>query len=151
MAGILDVRNLSAPVNSQIEIQFDVTLASTLSDGTVVANQADLIGTVKLADSDDPNVNGQADPSVEGDEDPTVVVVAVPPVGPLLKENIQATAAVGEAFSYRITVPETPYPYPIYDVQITDDLSASAADLRFLSVSKISGSGAWTMRSRRFR
>jgi uncharacterized repeat protein (TIGR01451 family) len=143
-AGILDVRNLTAPANSEIRVQFDITLDSALTDGTVVANQADLIGSVKLADSDDPNINGQADSSVEGDEDPTLVVIVVPPVGPLLKENTQTTASVGEAFRYQVTVPETPYPYPIYDVQITDDLTASAADLRFLSVSKISGSEAWT-------
>jgi len=143
-AGILDIRNLSVPVNSEISLQFDIVLDPAVIDGTVVANQAELIGNVKLADSDDPNINGQADPNVVGDEDPTEIVVAIAPVGPLLKENTQATASVGETFRYRITVPETPYPFPIYDVQITDDLTASAADLRFLNVSRISGSGAWT-------
>ena len=45
-------------------IQFDVTLASAITNGTVVTNQAQLLaGTVKLADSDDPNVNGQSDPT----------------------------------------------------------------------------------------
>ncbi|NIT96732.1 MAG: hypothetical protein GWN79_15630, partial [Actinobacteria bacterium] len=87
--------------------QFDIALDPSLADGTVATNQADLIGgTITLAVSDDPNVNGQADPDVQGDEDPTRVVVATVPVGPLLKENTQATASVGEAFSYRITVPE---------------------------------------------
>jgi uncharacterized repeat protein (TIGR01451 family) len=142
-AGILDIRNLSVPANSEILVQFDITLDSTLTDGTVVANQADLISTVKLADSDDPNINGQADPDVAGDEDPTRVVIATVPVGPLLKENTQPTASVGETFSYQITVPETPYPFPVYDVQLTDDLTASAADLRFLGVTKITGSEPW--------
>ena len=143
-AGILDIRNLSVPANSEILVQFDITLDSTLIDGTVVLNQADLISTVKLADSDDPNINGQADPNVAGDEDPTRVVIAMVPIDPLLKENTQATASVGESFSYRITVPETPYPFDIYDVRITDDLGASAADLRFLGVTKIAGSQPWT-------
>jgi uncharacterized repeat protein (TIGR01451 family) len=143
-AGILDIRNLSVPANSEIVVQFDITLDSSLTDGAVVTNQADLIGTVKLADSDDPNVNGQADPEVEGDEDPTRVVIVTVPVGPLLKQNTQATASVGEAFRYRITVPETPFPFPMYDVQIVDDLSASAADLRFVGVTRIAGSGSWT-------
>ncbi len=66
------------------------------------------------------------------------------PPDPLLKENTQSEAAVGEAFTYRITVPATPYDFPIYDARIIDDLSASGADLRFLSVAKISGSGSWT-------
>ncbi len=142
-AGIIDIRNLSVAANSEILIQFDITLDPTLADGTVVLNQADLISTAKIADSDDPNINGQSDPDVAGDEDPTQVVIGTVPVGPLLKENTQATAAIGEAFSYRITAPETPYAFPIYDVQITDDLTASAADLRFLSVTKIAGSEPW--------
>jgi hypothetical protein len=44
-------------------------------------------------------------------------------------------------FRYRVTVPETPYAYPIYDVRITDDLTASSADLRFVSVAKVSTGG----------
>ncbi len=144
-AGILDIRNLDVPASSQILIQFDITLDSNLTDGTLVLNQADLISAgVDIADSDDPNVNGQADPSVAGDEDPTQVVIATLPIGPLLKANTQATASVGEPFRYRISVPETPYPFDVYDVEITDDLTASAADLRFVSVSKIAGSQPWT-------
>jgi uncharacterized repeat protein (TIGR01451 family) len=143
-AGILDVRNLDIPAFGQVQIQFDITLAAGVAEGTLVTNQADLIGTVKLADSDDPNVNGQADPDVVGDEDPTQVLIATIPVDPLLKEITQPTASVGEVFSYRITVPELPYPLPLYDVKILDDLGDSAADLRFVGVTKISGSEPWT-------
>ncbi len=74
----------------------------------------------------------------------TETTVPVPAPDPLLKENTQASAQVGESFTYRITVPATPYAFPIYDVRIHDDLVASAADLRFIDVTKISGSGAWT-------
>ena len=69
------------------------------------------------------------------------------PVGapdPLTKANSQATAAIGEPFTYRITIPSAPYPLPMHDVRILDDLSASAADLTFISVAKVSGSGDWT-------
>jgi uncharacterized repeat protein (TIGR01451 family) len=142
-AGLLDIRNLSVPQNGEIAIQFDITLDLTLLEGVVVVNQADLIDTVKIADSDDPNVNGPADPNVPGDEDPTRVVISTTVPGPLLKENTQATASVGESFRYRITVPATPQPIDLFDVLITDDLTSSAADLRFVAVTKISGSGAW--------
>jgi uncharacterized repeat protein (TIGR01451 family)/fimbrial isopeptide formation D2 family protein len=144
-AGVLDIRNISLPAFSDVSVQFDITLNAALLDGTVVTNQADLVGStgVKLADSDDPNVNGQADPSVAGDEDPTrVVIEAIPPTA-LLKESTQATATIGEAFSYRVTIPSTPHSAPLYDVRITDDLNASAADLEFVSVTKISGTGSW--------
>src|SRR3989475_1256783 len=86
--GVIDIRNLSLPVNGEVLIQFDITLASTLSNGTVVANQSTLgpidqfnfpnvipvPGTVVLL-SDDPNVNGTADPTVSGDKDPTRVTI----------------------------------------------------------------------------
>ena len=75
-AGILDLRNLSLPAASEVSIQFDVRLVSALPNATVVTNQAQLLaGSTKLADSDDPNVNGQSDPSVAGDEDPTRVQI----------------------------------------------------------------------------
>ena len=143
-AGILDIRNLTLPADSEVSIQFDITLSAALLDGTVVTNQADLLGTVKLADSDDPNVNGQADPSVPGDEDPTRVVIEAVAPPALAKVNTQATATIGEAFSYLITVPSIPHTAPLYDVRIIDNLAASAADLQYIDVTKISGSGSWT-------
>ncbi|HXV36840.1 MAG TPA: OmpA family protein, partial [Myxococcota bacterium] len=143
-AGILDVRNLSVAAGSAIQLQFDIALSPAVIDGTVVTNQADLLGSVKLADSDDPNVNGQADPDVAGDEDPTrVVIEAVPPTA-LVKANTQATATIGEEFRYRISVPSAPHSAPLYDVRILDDLGASAADLQFVGVTRISGPGSWT-------
>ncbi|MDJ0851481.1 MAG: hypothetical protein QNK04_24155 [Myxococcota bacterium] len=76
---------------------------------------------------------------------PAVAVGTAVPLPPpdLLKETTQATATIGEAFRYRITVPQTPYPIPMYDVRIRDDFAGSAADLRLLSVAKISGSEPW--------
>ena len=68
------------------------------------------------------------------------------PVGapdPLAKLNTQPAATIGEEFRYRITIPGTPYPLPMYDVRVFDDLGASAADLTFVSVAKVAGSGPW--------
>lgn len=144
-AGLLDVRSLNVAADSEINLQFDITLSNPLLDGLVVLNQADLIDNgSKIADSDDPNVNGAADPLIDGDEDPTRLVIEAASPPPLQKENSQATAAVGELFSYRLTVPTTPHLAPLYDVRILDDLSASAADLEFVSVARIAGSGNWS-------
>ena len=144
--GVIDIRNLNVPAGSQILIQFDVRLATTLADATIVSNQsaARLPNGTTFALSDDPNVNGQADPLLDGDEDPTRITVAIAPPTALLKANTQATASVGEVFTYRITVPSVPDTSPLYNVRILDDLTASAADLRFVSVTKISGSQPWT-------
>jgi uncharacterized repeat protein (TIGR01451 family) len=108
-AGILDVRNLSVPQNSEIRIQFDITLASGLGNGTVVTNQSELIGASQAADSDDPNVNGQADPAVAGDEDPTRVVIQSAPAFRVQKVSTYITGdpnvlLPGETLRYTITV-----------------------------------------------
>ncbi len=94
---------------------------------------------------------GNGCPTVTAPDDycfgPALAVDTTDPVlppDPLLKENLQPEASVGEVFRYRITVPATPYDFPIYDLKIRDDLSASAADLRFIEVNRISGSGIWT-------
>src|SRR5207302_5245201 len=58
--GVIDIRNLNLPVNSQALIQFDITLKTGIANNTVVTNQA----TLRLSDgttpmlSDDPNVSG---------------------------------------------------------------------------------------------
>ena len=142
-AGILEIRNISLPAASEVSVQFDVTLADPLVNGTVVTNQAELVGAATLANSDDPYVNGQADPSFSGDEDPTRVFIEGPPPVPLQKASTQAVATIGEEFSYVITVPAVPHTSPLYDVRILDDLVASAADLEFVSVTKLSGAGNW--------
>src|SRR5881296_711029 len=76
--GVIDVRNLSLPVNGEALIQFDITLKPAITNGTVVTNQSTLLlanGTT-FAWSDDPNINGVADPTVPNGEDPTRVTIA---------------------------------------------------------------------------
>ena len=60
----------------------------------------------------------------------------------LLKATTQATAAIGEQFTYRITVPATPQTTALNDVRILDDLNASLADMTFVSVA-ISSAQTW--------
>ncbi|HKA45655.1 MAG TPA: DUF11 domain-containing protein, partial [Burkholderiales bacterium] len=63
--GVIDIRNLSLPATGEALIQFDITLKSPITNGTVVTNQS----TLRLSDgttlmlSDDPNVGGTADPT----------------------------------------------------------------------------------------
>jgi fimbrial isopeptide formation D2 family protein/uncharacterized repeat protein (TIGR01451 family) len=139
--GIVDISNLDLPASSEVLIQYDVTLASSLIDGTVVTNQAGLYGAAWLADSDDPFVNGQSDPTVQGDEDPTQVLIEVEPPQALAKANTQSTATIGEEFSYQVTVPSVPHLADLYDVRIIDDLAASAADMQFVDANFVSGNG----------
>jgi len=144
--GVVEIGNIDLPAFSEAVIRFDVTLAATLNEGYVVANQSALrqADGVLLLPSDDPNVNGPASPLVDGDEDPTRVTILLPDPPAPSKANTQSTASIGEVFTYRLTIPSQPFRFPIYDVKIRDNLSASAADLRFVSVTRISGSQPWT-------
>ncbi|MDH5736939.1 MAG: hypothetical protein OEZ23_01450, partial [Gammaproteobacteria bacterium] len=64
---------------------------------------------------------------------------------PLSKEIIGSTdVTIGDTFSYRITIPATPMATALNDVRVLDDLTISAADLSFVSVTKVSGSQPWT-------
>jgi uncharacterized repeat protein (TIGR01451 family)/fimbrial isopeptide formation D2 family protein len=133
--GILDIRNLNVPVGGVVEVKFDITLLSTLAEGFVVLNQADLFeGAVDIADSDDPNINGQADPAVVGDEDPTRVVIAFPAAPPPTKALFSPAtpeATIGQEVAYEIRVPGTVSTRPLYDVVVTDTLDANLEYLGF--------------------
>ncbi|MEN8140314.1 MAG: isopeptide-forming domain-containing fimbrial protein [Thermodesulfobacteriota bacterium] len=131
--GLLTVTGLTVPAVGSCLIVFDVDLAATLTDATLVRNQAQLdYGVVTLLDSDDPIVGGLADPAVlPYTPDTTDVTIVVP--GPLTKVSDRAEATIGEEFTYTITVPDAPATSPLYDVRVLDDLSLSGADLTFVS------------------
>ncbi|MCI0437257.1 MAG: DUF11 domain-containing protein, partial [Gemmatimonadetes bacterium] len=109
--GVIDVRNLSLPAGNQALIQFDITLASAIPNGTVVTNQSSLrlVDGTPFALSDDPNVNGQADPFVPGDEDPTRLQIVSAPAFRVQKISTDLTGdpnvlLAGETLRYTITV-----------------------------------------------
>jgi uncharacterized repeat protein (TIGR01451 family) len=108
--GLLDVRNLSLAAMSSLDVEYEVTLAPVLANASFVANQSQLsTGGVLFAQSDDPNVNGQADPSVAGDEDPTRVQIVSAPVFRVEKisDDVTLDPAIllaGETLRYTITV-----------------------------------------------
>jgi uncharacterized repeat protein (TIGR01451 family) len=98
-------------LGGEVLIQFDVTLAATLQNGTVVTNQSALRrsdGSVFTL-SDDPNVNGTSDPEVTGDEDPTRVTIASSAFFRVQKISTDLTddpniLLAGETLRYTITV-----------------------------------------------
>jgi uncharacterized repeat protein (TIGR01451 family) len=112
--GVLNVSGLTvAASGGTAVIEFEVTLAPVIANGTEVLNQSQLTmqGTV-VALSDDPNINGAADPLVAGDEDPTRVRIASAPAFEVLKTSADLTGdpdvlLAGETLRYTITVRNT--------------------------------------------
>lgn len=143
--GSVSITGLELLQDQQYQVQFDVTLASALANGSNVLNQASLNGTDQFGVawsgvSDNPYVNGPSLLGAAGDA--TAVRVYAP--GALAKANTQTTATIGQPFKYRITVPATPVDVPLYDVRIVDNLAASAANLAFVSANVVSG-GSWSL------
>ncbi len=112
-AGLLDIRDLSVPADSELLIEFDIELAAVIENGTDVLNQSQLTtGAGEVIASDDPNVNGQASPDVDGDEDPTRVRIESAPHFDVDKISSYVTGdpgvlMAGETLRYTITVNNT--------------------------------------------
>jgi uncharacterized repeat protein (TIGR01451 family) len=142
--------SLDLPANSFLELTYRAVVRTPTPDTVELANSVWTDWTSRPG-VDGFERTGTGCPTITPPNDycvgPAVASRPSAPVAPpssLQKDNTQASAAVGEAFRYQITVPSTPYAFPLYDVRIDDDLSASAADLRLLEIARVGESGAWT-------
>lgn len=142
--------SLDLPAGAFLELTYRVVVLAPPDMGTGIANRVYTDWT-SLQGASTFERTGAGCPTITAPNDycfgPAVAIgtgTPAPPPQALAKTNTQLTAAVGEVFRYRIRVPSVAYPYALYDVRVTDDLTASAADMRFISVTKISGSQPWT-------
>src|SRR5437773_7341773 len=101
--GVIDVRNLSLPVNGEAVIQFDITLKPAVANSTVVTNHATLFAAngSTFASSDDPNVNGTVDPTRV-----TILSAASDPALVLTKSG-PATMNLGQWGNFGVDVQNT--------------------------------------------
>lgn len=132
------------PAGETLRVVYQATADANLGAGLILTNAATATLYYSFDDEAVPTSGSATDRQVYGPTNTATANLTTPRPGTLLKENTQPTAAIGEQFKYRITVPSPPVNTALYDVRILDDLTASAADLRFVSVAKISGSGSWT-------
>ncbi|MBE0503443.1 MAG: DUF11 domain-containing protein, partial [Desulfuromonadales bacterium] len=155
-AGAITISGLNLGTNQQYQIQFDVTLNSSLTSGINVSNQAFISGTVldefgnptsisyTNAPSDDPYTIGPKLLSNIDVGDVTKVTIQAP--GPLAKENPagKTTVMIGEQFKYTISVPAVPVDVALYDVQIKDTLPENLG-LVSATAHLVSGTQSWTL------
>ncbi len=143
-SGVADAYTI--PAGDTLRIVYEVQADNTIGTGLTLTNAALVQVYYSLDDEDVPTEGGVTGVrEIYGPSNTASVTLTTAGPEPLDKESpTPATAAVGEPFSYTITVPATPLSTALYDVRILDDLSASVADMTFVSVTKISIPGSWT-------
>jgi hypothetical protein len=142
--GIAD--QYTIPANDTLRIVYQAQAETAIGAGMTLTNQAQVQLYYSFDDEAVPilgGVNGVRQVYGPSNVAASSFTTATPDA--LVKQNPAVTsAAVGQPFTYRITVPGTPQAVALYDVRILDDLSASAADLGFVGVTKVFGSRPWT-------
>ncbi len=134
------------PAGDTLRIVYQVQTDETLAAGMTLTNQAQVQHYYSLDDEAIPSYGGTdgAAQAYGPSNAASVTFTTSDPVAPDKQNPAELNVAIGEPFTYRIVVPVTPLETALNDVRIVDDLSLSAADLRFVSVTRISGSQPWT-------
>ncbi|VAW51072.1 Conserved repeat domain protein [hydrothermal vent metagenome] len=142
-SGVANQYNI--PAGDTLQIVYIVQADAGLGAGATLTNQAQVQFYYSFDNNDVPTaaaITGVRE--IYGPSNTASVVLTTVPASALLKENpADLDASIGETFTYRITVPEVLQSTALYDVRILDDLTASAANLQFVSVTKILGSQPW--------
>ena len=132
------------PVGSTLTVAYTTQVDLVVPPSQTLTNSA-VVTDYYSFDNDAVPTNGA--PAEREDYGPTntdMATVTTPGPLSLAKDALATEATIGETFTYRITVPETPTDTALFDVRILDDLATTGADLSFVSASVVSG-GAWTL------
>ncbi len=134
------------PVGDTLRLVYQVQADADLGAAFVMTNQAQVQNYYSFDDEAVPSLGGiNGVREIYGVSNTASITLTSVAPNPLSKQNPAVlNVTIGETFAYRITVPNTPQPVALHDVVIVDDLSASAADLLFVGVSRVSGSQFWT-------
>ncbi|MCK0154167.1 isopeptide-forming domain-containing fimbrial protein [Alcanivorax sp. S6407] len=137
--GVYDI-----PVGSTLTVAYTVAVDPSVPPSQTLTNSALVTDYYSFDDSDVPANGAPADREDYGPTNTDMATLTTPGPLSLQKEALATQATIGEEFTYRITVPETPTDTALFDVRILDNLAASGVDLTFVSATVVSG-GAWTL------
>jgi len=142
--GVADAYTI--PAGETLRLVYQVQADADLGAGLILTNAAVASRYYSFDNNAVPALGGASGVAeIYGPSNTASTTLTSPTPGALQKQNpADLTVSVGETFTYRITVPATPLNIALHDVRIIDDLSASAADLSFVSVTKVTGSQPWT-------
>jgi uncharacterized repeat protein (TIGR01451 family)/fimbrial isopeptide formation D2 family protein len=135
------------PVGETLRLVYQVQADTDLGAGLTLTNSAVASVYYSFDDNAVPALGGVSGVAeIYGPSNIASTTLTSPTPGALQKQNpADLTVSVGETFTYRITVPAAPLNIALHDVRILDNLMTdSAADLSFVSATRVAGSLPWT-------
>jgi large repetitive protein len=129
------------PPGDTLRVVYQVTADSGLGAGMTLNNLAQVTTYYSFDSQDVPTNSTVTDRQVYGPTSVATVQLTTASATALSKQALVSTAAVGQPFTYSITIPATPQPTAMYDVRILDNLSfaVTGVDMSFVSVQRVSG------------
>jgi uncharacterized repeat protein (TIGR01451 family)/fimbrial isopeptide formation D2 family protein len=133
------------PAGDTLRLVYQARTDAGLAPDMTLANQAQVQFYYSFDDDAVPTAGGAVGVrEIYGPTNTDSVTFSTAGAAGLDKAGSLLTAAIGQPFTYRITVPNAPQTTALHDVRILDDLGAAAASLTFVGVTKVAGSGPWT-------
>jgi len=141
----------SIPPGDTLQVVYQVKADSTLGSGTPLVNNTLVQHYYSLDSIDVPANSVVADRQVYGPTSAATVQLtsaSASALSALSKQALVSTAALGQPFTYRITVPAQHSSTAIYNVQVTDDMSlaATGVSLNYVAATArlASGTKSWS-------
>ncbi|MEJ2362739.1 MAG: isopeptide-forming domain-containing fimbrial protein, partial [Gammaproteobacteria bacterium] len=136
------------PPGETLQVVYQVRADSTLGTGMTLVNNA-LVQHYYSFDSQDVPANSTlTDRQVYGPTSAATVQITPAAATALSKQALVSTVAIGQPFTYEITIPAAPQPTSMYDVRVLDDLSLATTGVTMSYVSASahlkSGTQSWT-------
>jgi uncharacterized repeat protein (TIGR01451 family) len=104
-------------------VVYQTTTDNSLGAGMTLANTALVQLYYSFDSANVPQNSVVTDRQVYGPTGTATVQLTTAAATSLSKQALVSTAALGQPITYRITIPATPQPTAMYDVQVIDDLS----------------------------
>ena len=129
------------PPGQSLQVVYQVKADTGLGAGMTLNNQAQVTVYYSFDSQDVPTSSVVTNRQVYGPTSTATVQLTTAAATALSKQALVTKAAIGQPFTYSITVPAVPQSTAMYDVRILDNLSSSitGVDMSFVSVQQVSG------------
>jgi len=129
------------PPGQTLQVVYQVKADAGLGAGATLNNQAQVTTYYSFDSQDVPPFSTLTNRQVYGPTGTATVQLTSAAATALAKQALVTKAAIGQPFSYSITVPAVPQATAMYDVRILDDMSSAVTgvDMSLVSVQRVSG------------